>query len=377
MPEKGVFIEKVANKRSLRDFIGVPWNVYGETDNWVPPLKIERQMALSPSQGVFQHLSWSGWVAYENGVPVGRISAQIDQSHLSKRGDKTGFFGFLEAVDKQSIFSELFKRAENWLKERGMTQVMGPFSLNINQEVGLLVDGFDTDPYFMMPNGLHYYASHLENLAYKKEMDLYAYMIKASFQPPKVMCKLIGSMPKSMTIRSINKKDLTNELEIIRNIFNDAWSENWGFIPFGKTEFQTIGREMLMLIPDSFIQIASIEGEPAAFIVLLPNVNEAVKDLNGKLWPTGWIKLLYRLKITYPKSARIPLMGVRKKYHDTKLGPGLALSVVNALRKPATLNLIDDVEMSWILENNSAMSNIIKILGGYRSKTYRVYKKNL
>ena len=175
MSGKGIFIEKVVNKRSLRDFIGVPWNVYSETDNWVPPIKIERKMALSPSQGIFQHLSWSGWVAYENGVPVGRISAQIDQSHLSRREDKTGFFGFLEAVDKQSIFSELFERAENWLKGRGISQVMGPFSLNINQEVGLLVDGFDTDPYFMMPNGLHYYATHLENLAYEKEMDLYAY----------------------------------------------------------------------------------------------------------------------------------------------------------------------------------------------------------
>ena len=377
MSGEGIFIEKVVNKRSLRDFIGVPWNVYDETDNWVAPLKIERQMALSPSQGIFQHLNWSGWVAYENGIPVGRISAQIDQNHLSKRGDKTGFFGFLEGIDKQDIFSALFKRAENWLRENGMSQVMGPFSLNINQEVGLLVDGFDTDPFFMMPNGLKYYASHLENLAYQKEIDLYAYMIKANFQPPKVMRKLIRSMPKSMTVRSINKKDLANELEIIRNIFNDAWSENWGFIPFEKTEFQTIGKEMLMIIPETFIQIASIEGKPAAFIVLLPNVNEAVKDLNGKLWPTGWIKLLYRLKITYPRSARIPLMGVRKKYHDTKLGPGLALTVVNALRKPATINLIEDVEMSWILENNSAMSNIIKILGGYRSKTYRVYKKTL
>ncbi len=377
MSGEGIFIEKVVNKRSLRDFIGVPWNVYDETDNWVAPLKIERQMALSPSQGIFQHLNWSGWVAYENGIPVGRISAQIDQNHLSKRGDKTGFFGFLEGIDKQDIFSALFKRAENWLRENGMSQVMGPFSLNINQEVGLLVDGFDTDPFFMMPNGLKYYASHLENLAYQKEIDLYAYMIKTDFQPPKVMRKLIRSMPKSMTVRSINKKDLANELEIIRNIFNDAWSENWGFIPFEKTEFQTIGKEMLMIIPETFIQIASIEGKPAAFIVLLPNVNEAVKDLNGKLWPTGWIKLLYRLKITYPRSARIPLMGVRKKYHDTKLGPGLALTVVNALRKPATINLIEDVEMSWILENNSAMSNIIKILGGYRSKTYRVYKKTL
>jgi hypothetical protein len=160
-------------------------------------------------------------------------------------------------------------------------------------------------------------------------------------------------------------------------VFNDAWSENWGFVPFTREEFVAVGREMLMLIPTDFIQIAEVDGEPAAFIVLLPNINEAIADLNGRLLPFGWAKLLWRLKVRYPQSGRVPLMGVRRAFHHTRLGPGLAFAVIDAVRQPALREGFREVELSWILDDNEGMRNIIENIGGAVSKRYRMYEKPL
>jgi len=256
-----------------------------------------------------------------------------------------------------------------------MRRARGPFSLNVNQEVGVLVDGFDTPSFFMMNQAQPYYAHALEQHGYRGACDLFAYLIDPGFKSPPVVDALVKRLRNRIQIRPLRRKFMNDELEIVREIFNDAWSDNWGFVPFSKDEFHTIGREMLMLVPNDFIQIAEMEGEPVAFIALLPNVNEAIADLDGRLWPLGWAKLLYRLKIKYPRTGRIPLMGVKKKLHNTRLGPGLALSIITALQKPALRAGLDQVEMSWILDDNKAMKNIIESLGGYVSKRYRVYEK--
>ena len=191
------------------------------------------------------------------------------------------------------------------------------------------------------------------------------------------MQALFARLRKRVTIRALDKKHVDRDLDTVCDIFNDAWADNWGFVPFTQTEFRTIGHEMLLLIPPDFIQIAEMDGRAVAFIVLLPNVNEAIADLNGRLLPWGWARLLKRLLIGYPRTARIPLMGVRREYHHTRFGPGLALSVVQALREPGLRKGVEEVEMSWILEHNDAMKNIIDILGGHQSKRYRVYEKCL
>ncbi len=370
-------IRPADDRHRLDDFVRVPWSLYGDDPNWVPPLLFERKQALSPKQPVFEHLQWQGWVAYRGDTPVGRISAQVDQLHLDRYADATGFFGFIEAADDAEVFAALFDSAESWLSARGMTRVRGPLSFNVNQEVGLLVDGFDTPPYFMMTHALPYYGAAIEACGYAKAVDLFAYLIKARFDPPPVMAALFERLSRTVSIRPLDPKNRDRDLDILRDIFNDAWADNWGFVPFTKREFRTIGQEMLMLMPPDFIQIAEMRGEPVAFIVLLPNVNEIIADLDGRLWPTGWLRLLARLKLGYPSTARIPLMGVRRRFHHTRLGPGLALSVVQALRAPGVGKGIEDVEMSWILESNAAMKNIIDTLGGRQSKRYRVYEKAL
>lgn len=370
-------VRPVEGKQQLDAFLRVPWTVYRDDPAWVPPLLFERREALSDKQPVFEHLDWRGWVATRDGEPVGRITAQIDHAHLERHADATGFFGFVEAIDDDAVFAALFERAEAWLSEAGMVRARGPFSLNINQEVGLLVEGFDTPPYFMMTHGRPWYGGALERLGYAKAADLFAYLISAHFEPPPVMQALFKRLSRRVSIRALRGDRVDEDLEILRDVFNDAWADNWGFVPFGREEFRTIGREMLMIIPKDFIQIAEMDGEPVAFIVLLPNVNEAIADLNGRLLPFGWAKLLYRLKVRYPRTARIPLMGVRRRLHNTRLGPGLALSVVQALRAPGLREGLTDVEMSWILEDNEAMKNIIETLGGHVTKRYRVYEKAL
>ncbi|MGR8919036.1 MAG: N-acetyltransferase [Gammaproteobacteria bacterium] len=370
-------IRAVSDRRSTNDFVRVPWALYGDDPQWVPPLLFERKEALAPKQPVFEHVEWQGWVGYRDGRPVARISAQVDRQHLERYQDKTGFFGFLEAPDLTADFAALFATAEAWLRDRGMERVRGPFSFNINQEVGLLVEGFDSPPFFMMTHALPYYGPQVERCGFHKAVDLFAYLIDAHFAPPPVMASLFERLRRRINIRPLDRKHLDRDLDIVRDIFNDAWAENWGFVPFTENEFRTIGHEMLLLVPPNFIQIAEMDGEPVAFIVLLPNVNEAIADLDGRLLPTGWLKLVRRLKFGYPRTARIPLMGVRRRFHHTRLGPGLALSVVEALREPGISKGLEEVEMSWILESNEAMKNIIDTLGGRQSKRYRIYEKTL
>ena len=376
-PAGKLHLRATDDRRTLDDFVRVPWTVYADDPAWVAPLLFERKEALSAKQPVFAHLEWQGWVAYRDGMPVGRITAQVDRLHLERYQDATGFFGFLDAIDDDAVFAALFAAAEGWLSERGMRRARGPFGFNINQEVGLLVDGFDSPPFFMMTHARPYQARAVERRGYAKAADLFAYLISAAFEPPPVMAALSARLRRRIHMRPLDPKHRDAELETLRDIFNDAWSGNWGFVPFTADEFRTIGREMLMIIPPDFIQIAELDGEPVAFIVLLPNVNEAIADLDGRLLPFGWLKLIARLKFSYPRTARIPLMGVRRRFHHTRLGPGLALSVVEALRAPGLRKGLVEVEMSWILESNEAMKNIIATLGGRCTKRYRVYEKAL
>lgn len=370
-------IVAVTDKAALKDFLDLPYRLYAGDASWVPPLRLERSQALSPKNPFFQHATWQGWVAYDGAAPVGRISAQIDRLYEERHGERVGYFGMLEARDDPAVFRALFASAEGWLRQHHAVSAVGPFNLGINQELGLLVDGFETPPYFMMPHGLRYYPGAVEADGYQPVQDLLAYLIRPDFAVPPVMEALVRRLGSRIRLRKIDTGNKDAELEVLRDIFNDAWSENWGFVPFTREEFTSIGREMLLLIPDDFIQIAELDGTPAAFIVLLPNLNEAIADLGGRLLPFGWARLLWRLKVRFPKTGRVPLMGVRRAHHHTRYGPGLAFSVIDAVRHPAMREGMREVELSWILEDNLGMRNIIESIGGRVSKRYRMYQKTL
>ena len=375
---KQLEIREVTGKKALKAFIRVPWSIYKDDPNWIAPLLFERKEALSSKNPFFKHAVWRAWIAYQDGKPVGRISAQIDELHQQRYNNKTGFFGLIEAPDDFDIFSALFEAAENWLRENGMQQIVGPFNLGINQEVGILVEGFNTPPRVMTSHSPRYYGAAIEACGYQPAQDMLAYELDIhSYTSPVSMQELISRNADRLKVRQLDPKNKEADFDLMRDIFNDAWQDNWNFVPFTQEEFRTVGKELSMVVPADFMQIAEIDGEAAAFIVLLPDINEVSADLNGRLLPFGWAKLLWRLKVRFPKACRMPLMGVRQKYQKTIFGPTMAFMLIESVIMPGMSRKGETVEMSWILDSNKPTINIIEKFGGKITKRYRMYEKDL
>ena len=372
-----ITIVPVQDKHQLKTFVQVPWTVFAGDPAWVPPLLIERLGGLAATEPFFQHARWQAFLAYRDGVAVGRISAQIDQLYLDRYPDRSGFFGMIDAIDDREVFAALFGAAESWLREQGMERVVGPFNLGVNQEVGLLCEGYETSPFFLMGHARPYYHPHIEALGYRGCQDMLAYLLNTEYQDNPRIARLRARLAKKVTIRMLDRKRKQVELELLRNIFNDAWSGNWGYVPFTEAEFAHIGSQLLLFLPKDFVLIAEVNGEPAGFIVLVPNLNEIIKDLNGRLLPFGWLKLLWRLKVKFPTTARVPLMGVRRHLHNTALGPGIATMLIEELGQSAARAGVRVNELSWILDTNEGMRSIIERIGGTVSKRYRMYDKTL
>lgn len=374
---------RVAEVRSAPDrkaFLRVPHLVFAGDPNWIAPLDLERREHLDPRKNpYFQHAEAQLFVAYDGDRPVGRISAQHDRLRLEHHRDGYGQFGFLDAVDDERVFAALLGAAEEWLRKRGLTATHGPFSFSINDEMGLLIKGFDTPPSMMMGHALPYYAGHLESHGYVKAKDVMAYDYEEAQPLPEMLRALIEKVKArgNLAIRPLSKKNLDRDLAIIIDIFNDAWSQNWGFVPMTREEIIALGKNLRMLVNEEYISIASYKGEPAAMAITLPNLNDWIKDLNGRLLPLGWAKLAWRLMMTPPRSVRMPLMGVRRRYHRTTLGSALTLAVVDSVRAYHISRGTLRAEFSWVLEENLPMRRIIESNGGTPYKTYRIYEKSL
>ncbi len=370
-------IVPVRTENERRRFLRLPWSLYADDPAWIPPLLLERKEHLSKRNPFFRHASFQSWIALRGSETVGRISAQVDRLHLERYDDRTGFFGLIEAQDDPAVFRALFDTAQNWLREQGMRRVMGPFNLSINDECGLLVEGFDTPPMIMMGHALPYYSSRIEEQGFTGIQDLLAYRIKSDFAAPRHLDRLSSRVAQHVHLRPLRRRQFAEDLAIVKDIFEDAWSNNWGFLPFTVEEFAELGRNLKLLVPLDYVRIAEIDGEPAAMMVLFPNLNEAIRDLAGRLLPFGWLKLLWRLKVSGVKSGRVPLMGVRRRFQGGRLGATLALMMITSLQTPARKHGMEDVEMSWILETNKGVRNIIESIGGIPYKRYRIYQKEL
>jgi len=372
-----ITVHPVKSFREMGEFIDVPWLVNADDPMWVPPLRLERRLHYSKFNPFFKHGEWQAWVAYKNNKPVGRISAQIDSLHQQHHGEDAGHFGSMECINDMAVFSKLILQAETWLAARHIRYISGPFSHSINQECGVLVDGFDSPPVVMMPHSPRWYGSLLEQQGYQPVKDLLAYWVKVDSKIPRIMQMLIRKYSKQVRLRPLNRKIFQQEIEILRDIFNDAWSNNWGFIPFTEAEFAELGSSLRLFVQDDFIQIAEVNGVPAAFIIVLPNLNEVFAKLNGKLFPFGWIKLIKQIKDQKILTGRVPLMGVRKQFHNTPLGMALAYMVIYAPRQAVLNRGIKEVELSWILEDNKAMRNILDSIDSHQYKRFRIYGKEL
>jgi hypothetical protein len=356
----------------------VPYAIYADDPTWVAPLAFERMQHLDPARNPFlTGIEMAIWVATRDGRPVGRISAQVNARHLERYGDGTGHFGFYDAIDDQKVADRLVEVAREWLVLRGFVRMLGPFSPSINDECGLLVEGFETPPAMMMPHGRTWYPRQLEAAGFAKAKDLIAYRIdlEADWRPePGRLVRRVRSMP-GVLIRPLDMRRYRDEIRTICDIFNDAWAENWGFIPFSDEEALYLAKSIRPLVDGRHFAIGQVDGEPAAMVVTLPNLNEAIADLGGKLLPLGWLKLLWRLKVRRLRSGRMPLMGVRRRYHGTPKGAALALGLLAAVREHHLSRGMQWGELSWILEDNAPMNDMILLMGGTPYKRYRIYER--
>lgn len=375
-----VRIEPVSGRRRLEAFIRLPNRLYRDRPNYVAPLLIERRQSLRLDKNAyFQHAVGQYWLAWRGDRPVGRISAQIDRLYLDKYRDATGHFGMLDAEDDPAVFRALLTTAEDWLCARGMRRVQGPFNLSINEECGLLVDGFDAPAMMMMGFARPYAAQRLGELGYGKAKDLLAYDYDVRATPPirgAALLERSGDQHR-VRVRSVDMARYQAELAVIMDIFNDAWSGNWGSVPFTEAEITHIANGMRPLIRPDLIWIAEVDGTPACMIVCLPNLYETIADLNGRLLPFGWLKLLWRMKMKRPRTGRVLLMGIRPAYRRTLLGSALILMVLEALRQGVTREGLERIELSWVLEDNLPMRRVIESIGGRVCKTYRIFEKSL
>ena len=373
-------ISSVSSRRDLDEFIGLPSRLYRDGHpGFVQPLRFERREALTPGKNpFFEHAEAQLFLARRNGQPVGRISAQIDRLYLERYRDATGNFGFIDAIDEPAVFRALLAEVEAWLKSKGMKRAVGPFNFSTNEEIGLLVDGFDAPPVMMMPYSPPFAGAHVEAAGYAKAKDLiaYDYDVTGSLEiTHEAILKRAGLDPSLLAVRHVEMTHFQRDLGIILDIFNDAWSDNWGYVPLTSSEIKHTAKSMKSVVDPNLVIIASVNGDPAAMIVCLPNIYEAIAGLDGRLLPFGWAKLLWRLKVSKLRTGRVLLFGVRKEFQRSVLGSAVILRVLEELRRGGRKIGAQRCELSWILEDNFAMRKIIEKVGGRAYKTYRIYEK--
>lgn len=362
----------------LRPFLDVVDTIYRDDPCFVRPLDMDMKDRLSRKNPFFEHAEGTTFVAFRGGKPVGRITAQIDRSHQERYRDDVGFFGFLDTIDDAEVCKALIDRAAEWLSARGMKRVRGPMSLNINEEMGCLVDGFDTPPMILMPHHRAYQGGLIEKAGLAKLKDVYAWKYVPGDVPPRAAKAHaeVAQLPE-VTVRKMDRAHIERDVRIVMDIFNDAWSDNWGFVPLSESELAKMAADMKLILDPELTRLAEIDGEPAAFVVALPNINEMIGDLGGKLFPLGIPKLLYRLKVKGPKSARLVLLGIRRKYRHVRKYAGLSTYLYVEMNESAKRLGIRSGELSWTLEDNGPVNVGIKFMGGKIYKRYRVYERAL
>lgn len=367
-------IRKVENDSDKNKFINLPWKLYKGDPNWVAPLKFDVKNNLNPDKNpFFQHSKVELYLAEKNGELVGRIGAIINDNHNKFYHDKVGFFGFFECINDKEVSRKLFDTAYKFLKDNGMDTVRGPVNPSTNDECGLLIDAFDKPPVLLMTYNPKYYIDLIEDYGFSKAKDLLAlYIPKEVISNEAKMSQLerISNMVKkreNIILRQVNLKDFDNEVQRIREIYNNAWQDNWGFVPMTEDEFKYIAKALKPIAVEEFIIFAEVDGKAIGFSLALPDFNQVLKKMNGTLFPTGLFKLLYyKNKIDL---LRVIIMGVNKEYHKK----GIDAIFYQDIIKAGNRNGYRGAEISWVLEDNYAMKQTSEKLGAHVYKTYRIY----
>lgn len=339
---------------------------------------LQRQLFSPKHNAFFQHADVQLFLARRGERVVGRISAHIDHEHNRYHHERTGFFGFFESEEDPEVAEALLSTAEGWLRERGMDVVRGPMNFSTNGEVGFLLEGFDSPPAIMMPYTHRYYLELVERCGYTKAKDLYAWYWRMQPVPAGAPARMVEELQgrPEVRVRWAEKRRFRQEVRTILDLYNDAWSRNWGFVPATEAEAEQMARELKLIVDPYLVPFVEIDGVPAGVALAVPNLNEAIHDLNGRLFPLGWLKLLWRLKVRRLKSGRLMLLGVKKEYR-TRRYAGLAYLLCDAIYRGAIAHGYEWGEFSWTLEDNGLINSLITKIGARLYKKYRIYEKRL
>ncbi|MEO8548033.1 MAG: N-acetyltransferase [Sphingomicrobium sp.] len=373
-------VRPVANKADRNRFVDFAWAVYKDDPAWVPPLKDEVHGLLNPKKNPwFGHGRAQMWLAERDGRVVGRISAQVDDLVQTHMAPGTGQWGMFEALDGEAA-GALIATAEEWLRGEGMTRALGPISISIWDEPGLEIEGFAEPPTVMMGHHRPEYRGWIEAAGYSKAKDLLTYELDIRGWQDPLIDRLIaaGERNPRIRIRTVDKSRFDEEARVILNLLNDAWSNNWGYVPLTEAEIAYAGKKLKPIIFEDLVRIAEVDGEAVAFMLTLPDINELIADLDGRLFPFGWAKLLWRLRKPRTRRLRVPLMGVAKKLHGTRMASQLAFMLIEFTRRPAVADFgATHGEFGWILEDNKGMLSIAQLPGAEVNHRYRIFEKAL
>jgi len=369
-------IRRVKTKKEMDDFIFMPWKIYKDDKNWVPPLIADRKKFLNPKKNpFFNHAEVVYFIAYKDEEPAGTIAAMIDFTYNDFHEENIGSFGFFEAINDNEVINGLFEAAENYLREKKVDEIRGPYNFSTNHTCGLLIDGFDSPPVVEMTYNPEYYVKYLDDRGFGKYMDLLAYYIKAG-EIPEGLINAVEKVKKraKITVRTISLLHFFRDDKILKDIYNDAWSRNCCFVPMDEKEYTFVSNRDLLSADPRLALIGEVDGQPVGFAVGLPDINEILINAKGKLFPSAGIKILgQKLGMVKLDTVRIYTLGIKKDFQDVGLGAALYFE----LWKKAIKLGYKGGEASWILENNEPMNNAIITLGGKVYKTYRLYTKKL
>ena len=367
-------VREVTTAKDLKRFIRFPMTLHRGDPNFVPHLLLERRDFFNPKKNpFFEHAEVCHFLYEDESAIKGRISAIVNHAHNEFHQDRAGFFGFFDCVNDQDVATALLSRAEEWLRDRGMEAMRGPANFSTNDECGMLVEGFDSPPVFMMTWNPPYYIDLVEAFGLEKVMDLYAYFSLVADLPVTELERRIDIVMKrgGVTVRKASLKHLEEEIAAAFKIYNKAWEKNWGFIPMTEAEFTHAAKDMKMILDEDLLFFAEVDGKPIGFSLTLPDLNVVLGKMNGRLFPTGIFKLLFgRKKID---TVRVITMGVLPEYRKQGIDALLYFRTIQEAQKKG----IRGGEMSWILEDNVPMNRIAEKLGSTRYKTYRFYEKPL
>jgi len=371
-------VTEVRTRRDRDAFIKFQWSIYRNDPAWVPPLLIERKQFLNRKKHPFyQHGDAALFLARRNGEIVGRIMASDDPNYNSLHQANVGCFGLFECVDDHEVAAALFAAAENWVRRKGRTEIMGPIDYSTNYVCALLIDGFQYPPTILTSHNPPYYAGLIEGCGFTKAKDWYAWWFSEYTEPVERLRKIAVARAgrQGVTIRPINLKAVVEESQRIRTIYNQAWKKNWGFVPFTEAEIVHMAKEMKPLIVPGGTLIAEIGNEPVAFVIAVPDINVAFRQINGRLtWfglPIGLIKLLYHYRFK-TRTGRLIALGVIEKYRRAAIAEMLVLQVMDESFKRGITG-----ELSMTLEDNVMVNRFIEAVGAKRYKTFRIYRRSL